>query len=660
MCGISGIWGGAHDAEAVRSMVGAIGHRGPDDHGIYRDAQVALGMTRLSIIDTSHDAHQPMANPDETIWIVYNGEVYNFQSERRLLESLGYSFSSSSDTEVVLRLYEHFGDDFLQRLRGMFALAIYDKRRGPSHERLLLARDHFGIKPLLYARTTRGLVFASELKALMASGLIEREVDPVALRLLLTFGSISQPRTILRGVRMLPPAHSLVLEDGQERLNRFWSLNLNRRPGLRVRSYEEMVAEMSGVLEESVRLHMISDVPVGAFLSGGIDSSLLVALMSQMSAHKVKTFSVGFEAEGAALDESEEALRTARFIGTDHTPVLVRGIDVRDRIRHIAFSLDQPSTNGVNSYFIAQATSQAVKVAVSGTGGDEIFAGYAWFTSMVSEQLRAQREPWKALAKSLLSSIMSHSAFDPLMRSTGGQALWRARNAAGFLTNYSKFINYTFSPFQAARLLHPELRRLAQAGRSFAFDQREFDELRNGSTVERVTGLCLRGYMTNQLLRDVDAAAMAHSLEVRVPFLDRVVVDTALSLPEDAKLLVPKGVARSWRASYRDSGVKRILIDAGRPLLPEGFDVQPKRGFVLPFDSWLRGPLKETLLEALSPEQVRRRGLLDAREVAGVQRDFFAGRLNPYLGWAKPWLMMMIELWCREVLERPAAALACF
>ena len=404
MCGICGVWGG-EGREAVGAMVGAMRHRGPDDSGAFDDRRAALGMTRLAIIDTSAGGHQPMQTPDGNITLVYNGELYNFREERRLLEARGCEFRSTSDTEVVLRMYEHYGDDFLKRMRGMFALALYDRRRGPGRERLLLARDQMGIKPLLYARRGGRLVFASEVKALLASGLIEPEVDPVSLRLLLSYGSVYQPRTILRGVRMLLPAHRLIVEGGGERVERYWSLGLDRREGLRLRPYEELVEEMASVLEESVRLQMVSDVPLGAFLSGGVDSSLLVALMArQVTGHRVKTFSVGFEGEGRDIDETDDAERTARHIGTDHTRVIVSGEDVRERIRHIAYGLDQPTVDGVNSYFVSMAARRAVTVAISGTGGDELFAGYPWFALMALDETERRSVPaWKAIARAALA-----------------------------------------------------------------------------------------------------------------------------------------------------------------------------------------------------------------------------------------------------------------
>ncbi len=655
MGGICGIWG-ADSRRAIDLMVAAMRHRGPDDQGVYHDAKVSLGMSRLAIIDVSAAGHQPMQNRNGAVWIVYDGEVYNFRSERELLEAKGYSFSSSSDTEVVLRMYEHYGDDFVLRLRGMFALAIYDKRRGPGHERLLLARDHFGIKPLLFARVGGRFVFASEIKALLASGLIKKpEIDPVALRMLLAYGSVYQPRSILQGVSMLLPAHRVIIEGGgKERIERYWSLGVDRRAGLRERPYEELVAEVADVLEESVRLQMVSDVPLGAFLSGGVDSSLLVAMMARMSGHKVKTFSGGFEEEGAGIDESEDAEQTARFLGTDHTRVVIQGTEVRDRIQHIASSLDQPSVDGVNSYFASLAARQAVTAVISGIGGDALFGPWPEFIiSMALDRIRQQAEPpWRAMARSLLAAIAGLRAFDPLLLRRGGGRLWNARNRGGFLAKYAN-VYHIFGGLGAARLLSSELRNTTQAGHAlYYYDLRMIDELPEGSTIERVSGLTLRGYTNNQILRDIDAVSMAHSLEIRVPYLDPLVADTALSLPDSAKMSDLTKLPTPEQNTYRETGAKRILVDVGRPLLPKDFDLRPMRGFAMPFDSWLRGPLREVLLDTLSEEQIRRRGLLDVQAALAVKNNFLEGTVH----WTRPWLLMMLELWCREVLDQPSSA----
>jgi asparagine synthase (glutamine-hydrolysing) len=642
MCGICGVWGeGRAD---VHAMIGAMHHRGPDDSGVLEDRNVTLGMTRLAIIDVSHAGHQPMVSPDNQIRIVYNGELYNFREERALLEKLGYTFQSTSDTEVVLRMYEHYGDDFLLRLRGMFALAIHDQRQG--RERLLLARDQLGIKPLLYTTVRGQLIFASEIKALLASGVVAPEIDPVALRLLLTHGAIVQPRTILRGVKMLLPGHRLILTPGQEpRVERYWSLGVDRRADLRAGGYEEQVDVVSHALEESVRLQMASDVPLGAFLSGGIDSSLLVALMAKnTSGARLKTFSVGFEAEGEHIDETDHAQSTARFLGTDHLRVVVRGEDVRDRIEQIACALDQPTVDGVNSYFVSAAARQRVTVAISGTGGDELFAGYPWFEQMVFEETQRQAAPWKSAAKSLLTSVARQPVLDSIVPLRGGYRFGTWRDDAGFLARYYA-ANPMFEAPWTARLLARDLRNAAQAGRSPHHDLSMIDELPQGSVIERVTGLCVRGYTANQLLRDIDAASMAHSLEVRVPFLDPVIADLALSLPDSAKLGSDARPSNHAPRSYREAGTKRILLDVAKHLLPPGFDTRPKTGFSMPFNSWLKGPLRDVLLDTLSEESVTSRGLLETQAVAGVRDQFLSGAID----WPQPWLLMMIELWCRSI-----------
>jgi asparagine synthase (glutamine-hydrolysing) len=645
MCGICGVWGNI-SSESFEAMSAVMRHRGPDDSGIFQDERIALGMVRLAIIDLSPNAHQPMSNGDKSVWIVYNGETYNFQSEREILLQRGYRFNSTSDTEVVLHMYEEYGDDFLLRMRGMYALAIYDKRRGPGKERLLLARDHFGIKPLLYARIGSAFVFSSEMKSILASGLIEQKFDPEALRLLMTHGSITQPVTAISGVKMLLPGHRLIIESGVERIERFWQLGLDRIADLRQKPYEEQVHILRSSLEESVRLQMVSDVPVGAFLSGGVDSSLLVALMSKLSRTKVKTFSVGFGQEGAHIDETDDAQRIARFLDTDHTRVVVTGKDFRDKISHIAAVLDQPSVDGVNSYFISMAASGAVTVAISGTGGDELFAGYPWFMNMVVAGNGGGQNRLKSAARNILSRGARNEVFNFLLQTRYGDTLERLRSISGFAARYVRQYQI-FGASGAQKILAPEVKRSARMGREPSHDMATADDLQRGSPIDRVCGLCLRGYTQNQLLRDIDAVSMGHSLEVRVPYLDPVIADVALSLPDHTKLGNVGGLTDLVNATYRQTGTKRILIDAGRDLLPEGIDLQSKRGFGMPFDSWLRYSLADVLEDTLSTETVKRRGYFNVDEVQLIRSRFLEGEIS----WVFPWLLVITELWCREVLD---------
>jgi len=645
MCGICGILGGS-EIGAIKRMVSAMHHRGPDDSGVYGEEGMALGMSRLAIIDLSPNAHQPMSNPEGTLWIVYNGEIYNFREEREVLVKKGHRFKSSSDTEVVLRMYEVYGDDFLTRMRGMFALAIYDKRRGLDRKRLLLARDPLGIKPLLYGRRGSTFFFASEMKAVLASGLVERRFDPEALRLLVSYGSITQPETAVSGVRMLLPGHRLVIESGKERIDRFWKLDIDRVQDLRRRSYDEQVNRVKDALQESVKMQMVSDVPIGAFLSGGVDSTLLVALMAQESNTSIRTFSVGFGEEGRGIDETDDAERVAKLLGTEHQRVLVTGQDFRDRVSHIASALDQPSVDGVNSYFISMAARQGVTVAISGTGGDELFAGYPWFGNMLIARNNSEGRPIRSYLLKVFSHLARQGLFDPAMGSRFGPFVERMRRLSSFVAQYSRQYQI-FGPLGAGRILAPEVRESVSVGREPSRDMASADELSYGSTIERVSGLCLRTYTQNQLLRDIDAVSMAHSLEVRVPYLDTLVADTALSLPDNAKVGDMRGILDSSEATYQETGVKRILIDAGRNLLPDGMDLQKKRGFGMPFDSWLKNSLRDVLEDTLSPEVVKKRGYFCVNEVETIGKRFIAGEIS----WVFPWLITITELWCRVVLD---------
>ncbi len=646
MCGICGVWGET-GARRVEAMVRAMHHRGPDDNGVFSHANASLGMARLAIIDVSPGGHQPMSTPDGLISIVYNGETYNYLSERKILEGRGYSFNSTSDTEVVLRMYEEYGDDFVTRLRAMFAVAIHDRRKGPGRERLFLARDHFGIKPLLYSQIGTKLVFASEIKALLASGLVEPEIDPVGLRYLLTYGSVYQPNTIIKNVKMLPPAHKMIVDERGVNIDRFWTLATDRRPELRSMPYGSAVEEMDAVLQESVRLQMISDVPLGAFLSGGIDSSLMVAMMARASSERVKTYSVGFGSEGEDIDETAEAAITAEHIGTDHTQVTVTSADVRRDIEHIAFGLDQPSIDGVNTYYVSRAARTGVTVAVSGNGGDELFAGYPWFIFMKNDQDRRSGSPFTAGARSFAAAVAGGRLFDPLVSTSLGGYITKARGLSGFVTRYGNLWQ-TFGPKGAAHLLDRRIRREAGAGSSVFDDLCKIDEIPNGSAIERVSGLALRGYNGNQLLRDMDAVSMIHSLELRVPFLDPAVADAALSLPDSAKLGDTSRLSSEYLQSYRDSGAKRILLDIGKKYLPPDFDRKPKRGFGMPFGTWMQGVLRDVVEDTLSDKTTKDRGILDVDAVRSVRgRAYDSSTI-----WMQPWLLMILELWCREILDK--------
>jgi asparagine synthase (glutamine-hydrolysing) len=615
-------------------MVSSIRHRGPDDAGLYVDDRVSLGHARLSIIDLTPGGHQPMFNATGTIGIVYNGEIYNYREEREKLIRSGWRPRSTSDTEVLIALYEREGDAFLPRLRGIFAFAIYDCRRGPGRERLLLARDQFGIKPLIYAETERGLVFASELKAVLASGYVKREIDHDALRTLLTFGSVSQPRTLVKGVRHLPAAHKLVEDETGRHLFPYWSFGVDRIAGLRTSSYPEIRDHVRGAIIGAVEMQMMADVKVGAFLSGGVDSSLIVALMARISGAQIETYSVGFETGASSDDETEDAAEVAALLNTNHKRIVIGGQQAADHLPRFVAGLDQPSVDGMNSYFVSHWTGQNVKVALSGTGGDELFAGYPWFAGMIPDFDNRPAHP-RTASPGFLKRLRSLAA---IARPLDPDAAYTTQ----FLEAYGG-LYHCFGPETTATLL-----ALPKAI-SMASDLSPLDDLATADVLDRVGALCLNGYTRNQLLRDIDCTSMAGSLEVRVPFLDPVIADIAFSLPRDAKLH-PDGAPLTASASYDGSGVKRVLVDVAREFLPPGFfSRRGKRGFSLPFSDWLKGPLRPVLDHTLSPTVVRRRGLFDPSTVNDIREQF----INGQRAWNGPWLLMITELWMQDIFDQP-------
>lgn len=647
MCGIAGIIG-QQDRQAIEKMVGAMHHRGPDDKGTFHAENVSLGMSRLSIIDTSLGGHQPMSNKKKDIWIVYNGEMYNFKEEREILTKKGHTFTSNSDTEVVLKMYEVYDKDFLQRLRGMFAFAIYDQR--PNHKEILLARDQIGVKPLLYAKMNNSFIFGSEIKSLLASGMVPREINPESLRQLVTFGSVVQPNSMLKGVQMLLPGHYIVVKKNSFTVKSYWHLSDSRYPELATMGYEEQTDFVAKVLQDTVSKQMISDVPLGAFLSSGVDSSLLVALMAKMVNQPIRTFTIQYTDATENIDESGTANATAKFLGTNHSTVQISDQEIHAEIRRIAWGLDQPTVDGTNAYLISKVASQNLRVAISGTGGDEIFAGYPWFIHMLLAEKADKENLWRSLAGKVVAATLRNSIFDSFMLRRRSDYIHGLRNAYGFLSRYSK--NYQiFGPLSAATILSKEFASTSRTGRAEAFDLSGADQLPNAAAVERTSAICLRTYTQNQLLRDIDAAAMANSLEIRVPYLDHVLTDVALSLPSTSKLHSPEILRKLQEpafGTYKQTGAKRIMFELGKNLLPQHLNEQKKKGFALPFERWLKGTLRETLLETLSTQCVSKRGWFNPVEVSELKKNFLQGKGH----WTRPWLIMMTELWAQEVLDK--------
>lgn len=597
MCGISGFWQvekPPREKEAIiGAMMAALRHRGPDGGQFFSDDYATLGHRRLSIIAPDASADQPMRRGPLTI--VYNGELYNYRAEKSRLEASGVTFKTQSDTEVLLALYEREGTDCFQRLNGIFSFAIYDE----SKRRLVCARDHFGIKPFLYKQSGASLIFASELKSLLASGLVAPEIDHAAVSLLLQTGSVPQPYTMLAEVKSLLPGHFIVCEGAAIRIEKYYQL---KAADIVCASDDEWQDAVHQSLRQAVSDQMVADVPIGAFLSGGVDSGLIAALMKESSA-QVKTYSVGFETKNSGqYDETSEAAEVARYLGTDHQAFIISDQEAKTALAPVIAGLDHPTIDGLNSYFVSQVTAKEVRVALSGTGADEIFAGYAWFGAMQDYE-----------NASLLQRI-KHQL--------------RGRD---FLTYYQS-LHRVFTPAQAGLLLRDK----------FIAGERYLPQiLKDLSVGARTSELVIGSFLQNQLLPDIDTASMAHGLEVRVPYLSRELVELGLALPDHLK--IGKATAVTPAGSYAAEGTKKILVDIARTYLPQGFDTRPKRGFAMPMARWMQTIWNDEISEAFSFESVTRRGLFNPAAVARLQQT--------NAPWTQIWLLLAVELWCRQVLD---------
>jgi asparagine synthase (glutamine-hydrolysing) len=614
MCGIAGTYGLATPTVAA-VMSGVIAHRGPDDNGLFFDAAagIALAHRRLSIIDVSACGHQPMSYAGGRYTIVFNGEIYNFAEIRRELEALGHRFVSQSDTEVVLAAYAEWGEKSVQRLRGMFAFAIYDRdARDAGDTVLFIARDRFGIKPLYFTVRDSTLLFASELKALLASGMVPRQLDVEALWFYLSLGSVPQPRSILDGVEMLRPGHVMkVRRDRSIETTRYWDLAEAAEPwraevkGLDGQSASRRLREL---LEEATRLHMIADVPVGAFLSGGVDSTAVVGLMTQASGQRIRTFSVGFADDDSVTDEREWARLAARHFDSEHTEVVVSGSEVAEQFDDLVRAIDQPSIDGTNTFLVSQAASRELKVALSGIGGDELFAGYPHFGRLHrAAQWDSRLGPAKRFVRHVPGRLLHDRNFlanTPAERYAGIRSLADEQSKLAFLHPdiAASMAKTTMADFYAPSL---------SAGR---------DVVAQTAYVETTR------YLVNTLLRDADAMAMSWSLEVRPVLLDHKLAEFAFALPASLKL----GAIN-----------KPLLVNAVRDILPPELVARKKTGFELPLQSWLAGPIRERALDAFSSPAARM--LFSEAFLAGTIADLRLQR-RPLI---RVWAYLMLIEWFR-------------
>jgi asparagine synthase (glutamine-hydrolysing) len=608
MCGICGIAGG--DAARLEGMLRSLVHRGPDSGGVHVDGDVALGARRLSIIDLA-GGDQPIENEDGTCVVVQNGEIYNYPELRHELERSGHSFRTNCDTEVHLHLYEEHGPEYPRLLRGMFAVALWDARR----RRLVLARDRFGIKPLYYRHAGRTLEFASELRALPRG-----EIDLDALEAFLAFNSIPAPWSIFRDIRKLPAGHVLVRqEDGDFVLSRY------ARPGpLEVRAADEaeLVEELRARLRDSVRAHLLADVPVGVLLSGGVDSAVLAALAAQETGEPVHTFTIGFEER--SFDERADARLVAERYGTDHHELLVRP-DPRLLLETLAGVFDEPfaDSSALPTYLVSQLAAEHVKVALSGEGGDELFGGYYTYAA---DLLADRLAPLASFARPLVERLPSSSA------------------KASFDYKAKRFVRAAHLPplerhHGWKEIFSPELRAELRDARS-PFDpvdvyRARYAETAGAPELARLQDVDFGIYLVDDLLVKTDRASMASSLEARVPFLDSVVTNFAFSLPTRHKV---RGLSK-----------KVLLRKAAAPLLPREIVHGRKRGFSIPAAAWLRGELEPFARETLSPATLRRQGFFDPAVVTRLLEEHVRGAEDRS---RQLWGLLAFTLWHEQHVEQ--------
>lgn len=632
MCGICGIVG-QPDEQLIEGMLAAIAHRGPDDAGIHIAAaageeRVALGHRRLAILDLSAAGREPMSDAQGEIWLTYNGEIYNFKTLRDELEKRGHRFRSDTDAEVILYAYREWGLNALSLFNGMFAFAIWDGRT----KTLLLARDRLGIKPLYYAATPAGFAFASEIKALLTIPDFARRVDPEALDQFLSFLWTPDPKTIFQGVRKLPPGHFLLYRDGQTEVREYWDLQFAEDDSLTENDWVERVREQ---LERSVRMQMIADVPLGAFLSGGVDSSSIVALMTGFAAQQVTTYTIGFTSEDLRYDILEDDVKYAREVGarfaTDYHESFFKP-QVMELLPKLVYHLDEPVADPavITSYLICKAARERLTVLLSGMGGDEVFAGYPRHLAVRLAE-----------AYNLIPSFLSQPLVAAMPASVPGRfnSIFRntkklARSAALPLRErYLGFGTY-FSAADKHDLYSPTMRAASQDFDAYGAHQRYFDRVADEDFVNQMLYVDLKTFLPCLNLTYTDKTSMATSMEVRVPFLDHELVELAARIPARLKL---KGLTRKY-----------VLKKAAERWLPRNIIYRKKAGFSAPLRAWLRQDLRALVAELLSAENIEKRGYFEYQAVRRLIDDNLSGREDNSL---KVFQLLWLELWHREFID---------
>jgi asparagine synthase (glutamine-hydrolysing) len=625
MCGICGFYEyeAQRPAEAriLDDMLRVLRHRGPDDAGVYLDKGLALGMRRLSIIDLA-GGKQPIRNEDGSVVLIFNGEIYNYRSLGDLLKSRGHILTTCSDTEVIVHLYEDYGPECLQHLRGMFGFALWDARR----RQLFIARDRLGIKPLYFTQAGGRLIFGSEIKAILQHPAVEARMDLAALNHYLSLKYVPAPQTMFAGISALPPGCSLTCDAQGVRIHRYWDVSFANQGHSDHR--EEVYAEqLEALLREAVQLHVVSDVPFGAFLSGGLDSSTIVALMSQFLQEPVKTYSVGFEGDGEAFSELPYARAVAKQFQTDHHEVFIRPAHFTDLAEKVSWHLDQPLAEYATlaNYMVAELAARDVKMVLTGEGGDELFAGYARYAG---ERLSPLFRIFPASFRSLTAAASS--------RLPGLRRQKLALYALSQSTEAMRFFNWfpLFNSEIKQALLSPEVKAVLNGEETDRVFAEHLERTDAADPLSRMLYVDTKLWLPDLLLARGDKMSMAASLEARVPLLDHKLVDFAASLPQTLKV---RGLVRKY-----------LLKKVSRAWLPRKIVYRKKQGFPMPVSAWLRKEARPLVRDALSPAVVRRRGLFNPAFVEKLINEHESGFADHG---SLLWGLISVELWQRIFLD---------
>jgi len=647
MCGIAGLvnWG---DRDVLSRMTHVQAHRGPDDSGLWErrfpdSGYVGLGSRRLAILDLSAGGHMPMCNEDRTVWITYNGEIYNFAELRRELQAKGHHFSSDTDTEVIIHLYEQEGPDCVNRLNGMFAFAICDLRSGTPE--LFLARDHFGVKPFYYVHRGQRLAFASEVKALLQVPEVETELDLESLHQYLTFLWVPDPKTMFRGIQKLPAGHCASFKNGELKIRQYWDLSFPRDGAEYSRSEADLADEIRARFQQSVEAQMVSDVPIGAFLSAGLDSSSIVAMMSRATKQPVRTYTITFPKKyrvgEATLDDPTVPARLAERLGCENQQIVVEP-DVAELLPRLTWHMDEPTADPaiIAAYLVCREARKQATVLLSGVGGDELFAGYR------KHAAHYWARAYQRIPAGLRGPIESGLAALPSLRGTamkGGVRLAKKMARSASLSPVDRFIancTYLDGP-QKMALYAPEVQIQLRGFDPSLRHRACFDSVRDADFLNQMLYLDTKIFMVSLNLTYNDKMSMASSVEVRVPFLDRQLAEfVAWNVPPHLKL---KGFFRPT--------TKHIFRRAMRGVLPREVLEQPKAGFAAPVDYWLANDLREMVDDLLSDSNIQKRGLFRPSEVRRYVNEHRSGAQD----WSMQiWQFLTLEVWMQNFLDAGA------